>query len=159
MTTLPSFRQRRRSFIGILPDASESPDGGVPSLVDQAALSRAPASLRGVRRRSYADNRIDSSVLGEFCEANQRLADTAQLGSASCSGIHGSLVDQAEHMESDVSDQEAEELLTYIQSTSEGFRGFSPEEISVLASGLSVMSFDKGQTIIEKGEPGEPHRV
>ena len=58
------------------------------------------------------------------------------------------------HLQSEVTVEEAEEMLTLVQNVSEKFRGFSEEEVSVLAEHLSVMKYDEAQTIVEKGEHG-----
>ena len=58
------------------------------------------------------------------------------------------------HLESEVSEQDAEGLLTFVQATSSGFHGFTADEVQVIACNMSIMSFESEQTVLEKGQPG-----
>ena len=55
------------------------------------------------------------------------------------------------HLESEVSEQDAEGLLMFVQATSEavsGFHGFTADEVQVIACNMSIMSFDAEQTVL-----------
>ena len=54
----------------------------------------------------------------------------------------------------DVSQDEAEGLLTAVQGVSKSFHGFTDSEIVVLAQAMNVQRFREGQTILEQGELG-----
>ena len=64
------------------------------------------------------------------------------------------LLESSDHLQSEVSHEEAEGLLSNAQSVSTSFRGFSDDDLAVLAEHLSVMRFDAGQTVVQKGEVG-----
>ena len=61
---------------------------------------------------------------------------------------------QVEKLESDVTREEAEGLITFVQTVSTSFRGYSEEDISLLAGHFSVMRFEPGQVVMQKGEQG-----
>ena len=50
--------------------------------------------------------------------------------------------------------EEAEGLITFVQTVSTSFRGYSEEDISLLAGHFSVMRFEPGQVVMQKGEQG-----
>ena len=49
---------------------------------------------------------------------------------------------------------EAEGLLAAVQGISDVFRGFSDEEVELLAQSMTILNFWPGQTILEQGESG-----
>ena len=57
-------------------------------------------------------------------------------------------------LQSDVAQDEAREALATVQATSAVFCGFTDSEVDALSDHFSVMTFDKGQTILERGETG-----
>lgn len=57
-------------------------------------------------------------------------------------------------LQSEVTKDDAVGLLTFVQSISTSFRGFSEDETVALAEYFSVMRFEAGQTIVEQGETG-----
>ena len=61
---------------------------------------------------------------------------------------------QVEKLESDVTREEAEGLITFVQTVSTSFRGYSEEDVSLLAGHFSVMRFEPGQVVMQKGEQG-----
>ena len=69
-------------------------------------------------------------------------------------GKRKSILESSDHLSSDVSASDAESALAFVQTFSTSFNGYTDEEISTLSSHLSVMTFDEGQTVVEKGEPG-----
>ena len=62
--------------------------------------------------------------------------------------------EKASKLESDVTREEAEGLLTFVQTVSTSFRGYSEEDIALLSEHLSVMRFDVGQVVMQEGEQG-----
>ncbi len=70
------------------------------------------------------------------------------------------LVDEehARKLISDVSNEEAEGMLTQVQTVSTAFRGFSGDQLAVLSEALSVMRFEEGQVLVEQGAVGTVRR-
>ena len=66
----------------------------------------------------------------------------------------GSPTKQKKTLDSEVSTEEAEALLTFVQTISSSFRGFLADEVTVLSENLSVMRFDEEQVVMQKGESG-----
>ncbi len=57
-------------------------------------------------------------------------------------------------LQSDVDNNDAIEHLTFVQSISASFRGYTQQETASLAEHFSVMRFEAGQTVIAQGEAG-----
>lgn len=88
--------------------------------------------------------------------AKDKRFSTARRGSVigALSQIPGPDGASGEKLVSEVSLEEANSMLTYVQAISTSFRGFEDEEISQLTEHLSIMRFDTGETLVERGEDG-----
>lgn len=70
------------------------------------------------------------------------------------SGLAGADSGAGEKLVSDVSLEEANSMLTYVQAISTSFRGFDDDEIGILSENLSIMKFDTDEALVERGEEG-----
>lgn len=59
-----------------------------------------------------------------------------------------------QHLQSDVSVDEVVERITFLQSCGVGFKEFDSDEVRSLAEALSVMRFEELEKVVEKGETG-----
>ena len=57
-------------------------------------------------------------------------------------------------LESEISNEEAEGLFTYVQTKSAQLQAFTEAEIALLVQLFSVVQFQEGQTLVQRGEPG-----
>ena len=62
--------------------------------------------------------------------------------------------DDGDQLASEVSQEEAEGLFTYLQTQAATFHRFDASSLQRLVSFFSVLKYDKSQTLVERGEPG-----
>ena len=91
-----------------------------------------------------ADSDTDDST------AHDRLADKGQQAKE----IRRRQSRRNSHLKSEVSSDEVEEHINFLQNVYGAFKDFDDQDVQVIAQALSTMRFASGQTIVEKGETG-----
>ena len=98
-------------------------------------------------------NRTDAPAVA-FSEDTDAPRPTRRRGSCRRSLARLSILEKKDHLHSEISHEQIREIISFLQSCGHGFRGFGRPDIAALAEALSVMNFDEGQKVVEKGEMG-----
>ena len=116
-----------------------------------AAMMNVPGLRPGGKKQSIAAAAAASAA---------GAANAAQRGVITRAKRRQSLADLDEgsgystHLDSEVSQEEAEGMFTYVQTKSASLQIFTEEELPVLVQMFSVLHFEEGQDLVTRGEPG-----
>ena len=115
--------------------------------IERGEIAAGRAKGKAVSRRvSMAEQPGESLELRTVQEKNESFKRKARRRSQ--------IMENRNHLQSDVSVDEVIEHIAFLQSCGVGFKDFDSDEVQSLSEALSVMKFDEDEKVVEKGETG-----
>jgi hypothetical protein len=123
----PQRRPQRNSLANMM---TSSALGGAKRSIAAAAAASAAASAAALQREQSLKSKRRPSL------------------PALDHGVHN------DRLKSEISQEEAEGMFTFVQTKSTALQTFTEEEMPQLVRLFSVLRFDEGQELVKRGEPG-----